>query len=260
MKAILFTLLVLVHCACSPIKSAASETEFPEFEEQSLFSPGFLAVVSNAARAEDPVARLEELHKTLKNPAEQAEVELALARILCSRTGMVDPAKSILWYDKALVRNLPTVTLARQFILRGNMHERLGHIQEALADYVRGVLICSQFNLPSIWPDHDSTGKLQPPPLDNSVNVEPEAGRDAKHRMADQQRSADYRIEAQAIRRDQDLLMSRYYYIEAIKRVQEHAKLSASDLQTTTEKLTNRKDRVEEILRRVREPNPRPWP
>jgi len=135
------------------------------------------------------------------------------------------------------------------------MHERLDHHEKALADYVRGMLICLQFNLPSTWPDQDGTGKLQPPPI-NDFDGE----RSAAQRFAERQQAADYRRESEMIRREQDLLQARYYYVEAINRVLKAERLSEPDLRPIAEKLTNRKDRVDELLRRVREPNPRPWP
>jgi hypothetical protein len=47
-----------------------------------------------------------------------------------------------MWYDKALMRELPATSLAKQLILRGNKHEQLDHHEQALADYVRGLLVC----------------------------------------------------------------------------------------------------------------------
>jgi hypothetical protein len=52
----------------------------------------------------------------------------------------------------------------------------------------------------------------------------------------------------------------RYYYVEAINRITKVKQISEPDLPAIAEKLTNRKDRVDEVVRRVREPNPQPWP
>ena len=238
-------------------EAAASETQFPELDGQSLFGQDFSSRLFSAASGDDCVSQLESFHKTLTSPAELAETELTLARILCSRTGMVDPAKSLLWYDRALVRNLPPEARAKQFILRGNMHERLAHPREAVADYVRGLLICLQFNLPAKWPNFDGGGRLQPPPLNDSLG---EGDHAATERLAARQQAADYRAEMEMIRREQALLMQRYYYVEAIKRVQNAAKLSDADLREIGGKLTNQEDRLDEVIRRVQEPNPRPWP
>ena len=236
----------------------ALETDFLGTESLSLFSPTFFRELDAANRASQPVPRLEALYQKSNAPAEQAEIELTIARVLCQRTGLVNPAESIKWYDKALVRDLPPTALAKQFILRGNMHERLNHSEEALADYVRGLLVCLQFNLPDTWPDRDGAGKLLPPPINSGQDFTDE--RAEAPRLEQLQRSADYRRESEMIRREQDLLRQRYYYVDAIKRVQQHDQRSEESLRAIAENLTNRKDRVDEVLRRVREPNPRPWP
>jgi hypothetical protein len=240
------------------VSAVGFETDLRGTGSQFLFSPTFFRELDEANRATNAVSQLEALYRKFDKPAEQAEIELTIARIFCQRTGLVDPAESIKWYDKGLVRDLPSTALAKQFILRGNMHERLKHNEEALADYVRGLLICLQFNLPATWPKEDGTGKLQPPPRNSGFEIQDEGS--GTRRLARQQQSEDYRRESEMIRREQDLLMQRFYYVDAIKRVLEHEGLQESFLRTVCEKLTNRKDRVDEVLRRVREANPRPWP
>jgi hypothetical protein len=61
-------------------------------------------------------------------------------------------------------------------------------------------------------------------------------------------------------RQEQDLLMDKYAYVENIKRLLGQEKWTEQNLRETAEKLTNRKDRLDELLRLAREPNPRPWP
>ena len=68
--------------------------------------------------------------------------------------------------------------------------------------------------------------------------------------------AADYRHESEMIRREEDLLQHRYYYVDAIKRVLKNKRLAEPDLRAAAEKLTNRKDRWYDLLRRVRGPNP----
>ena len=233
----------------------ATETDMSCIDYQSPISRNFLVELDAANHGEAPVAQLEALHRKAVSPAEQAEIELTLGRIYCQRTGMVNPAKAIEWYNKALVRDLPPTVLAQQFILRGNMHERLEHTDEALRDYCRGMLICLQFNLPSTWPDESGTGLLQPAPIDNSLDARAESDQ-----LDEKTQTAEWRRDRDATRRDQDLMRMRYYYIDAIVRVMGARKVSEAGLQKIAEKLTNRKDRVTELLRRVREPNPRPWP
>jgi hypothetical protein len=55
-------------------------------------------------------------------------------------------------------------------------------------------------------------------------------------------------------------LMQKYFYVEAIKRVLAQERFTEQNLSGIAEKLKNRKDRLDKLLRLVREPNPRPWP
>jgi hypothetical protein len=250
--------LTVALCLCPLASVIGSETDLQGVNEPSLFSPTFFAELGAASRATNPLSQLEALYDKFKRPAEQAEIELTIASIFCQRTGFVDPAEAIKWYDKALVRDLAPTALAKQFILRGNMHERLKHNDDALSDYVRGLLVCLQFNLPEVWPKQDGTGKLQPPPVNGGMDGSD--GGTAARRLADRQRSADCRRESEMNRREQDLLQRRFFYVDAIKRVLEHERLPEASLGAICENLTNRKDRIDEVLRRVRQPNPRPWP
>jgi tetratricopeptide (TPR) repeat protein len=249
-------LLLAVVCCFVPIFSVfGTETDLQGIDDQSPFSPNFLSELTAAGGTDKPVPQLESLYQKFKQPVEQAEIELTIARILCQRTGFVDWPESLKWYDKALVRDLPSTTLAKQFILRGNVHEVLKNQEEALADYVRGLVICLEFNLPDTWPTEDGDGKLKPPPINSGFD-----DRDEAHRLADRQRAADYRRERALVKQEQDLLMQRYYYVEAIKRILNNKKLDEAALRETCKNLTNRKDRVDEVLRRAKESNPRPWP
>lgn len=233
----------------------ATETDLHCVDYQFPISPIFLAELDAANHADSPVGQLEAMYQKAVSPAEKAEIELTIGRVCCQRTGLVNPAKAIEWYDKALVRDLPPTVLGQQFILRGNMHERLEHTDQALSDYCRGLLICLQFNLPDTWPESDGTGQLRPARIDNSADAKP-----AEEQLDKKQQTADWRRDYEATRREQDLLGLRYYYIDAITRVMKARPVSEPELQKIAEKLTNRKDRLTELLRRVREPNPRPWP
>ena len=249
-------LLLAVACYFLPVFIAfGTETDVQGVDEQSPFSPNFLGELAAASGPDHPVSHLEALYQKFKQPAEQAEIELTIARVLCQRTGLVNWPESLKWYDKALVRDLPTTALAKQFILRGNVHEMLKHKEDALADYVRGLMICLEFNLPGKWPTEDGEGKLTPPPINSGFD-----DRDEAQRLADRQRTADYRREHALIRQEQDLLMQRYYYVEAIKRVIKDNRIEDTALRDICEKLTNRKDRINEVLRLAKEPNTRPWP
>jgi hypothetical protein len=242
------------------VSAIGSETDLPIIQEQNLLPYSFLSKLAAAAdQSTNPIPQLEALYKTLTAPAEQAETELIIARISTDRTGFVDFARALEWYDKALVRpGLPPTALAKQFILRGNCHEVLKQPEDALADYVRGLLVCLQFNLPKQWPVLDGKGKLPLPSLNyqNEFNGQLSPAKV----QANRQIYSDYMREDRMNRQEQDLLMQKYYYVDAIKRVLEQEKWTEQNLCGIAEKLTNRKDRLDELLRLAREPNPRPWP
>jgi hypothetical protein len=220
----------------------------------------FLSELAAAAdQSTNPIPQLETLYKKLNEPAEQAETELTIARIYSQRTGFVNYARALEWYNKALVRlGLPLTALAKQFILRGNCHETLKQPEDALTDYARGLLVCLQFNLPKQWPSLDDKGKLPLPSLNDGFdfNGQPSSAKV----QANRQIYSDYMREDAMNRQEQNLSMLKYYYVDAIKRVLEQEKWTEQNLREIAEKLTNRKDRLDELLRLAREPNPRPWP
>jgi hypothetical protein len=134
------------HCAALAVafsllyagEAIALETDYLETERLSLFSPTFVNELDVANRSTDPVVQLEAVYRRFTRPAEQLETELTFARLFGQQARFVNPAESLKWYDKALLRELPAVTLAKQLILRGNKHEQLGHHELALADYSEG--------------------------------------------------------------------------------------------------------------------------
>jgi tetratricopeptide (TPR) repeat protein len=239
------------------ISANAGELNLQGVDRISILSPEFVKAIAEANHGGPRIQALELLYAKCTRPEEQAEIELTLARIYNQQFHFVDYAKAIQWYDKALVRDLPPKTLATQFILRGNSHESLGHLREALNDYIRGFLACARFNLPEKWPSRQGTGKLSPPAL-NKFLFDKQA--EAAERQGDQSQYADFWRDYQETVDEQEILMKRYFYVDAVKRIAERDKLSESQLREIAEKLTNRQERVEELLRRVREPNPQPWP
>lgn len=237
-----------------------SETDLPIIQQQNLLPSSFLSKLAAARdQSTNPIPQLKALYKTLTEPAEQAETELTIARISTDRTGFVDFARALEWYDKALVRSgLPATALAKQFILRGNCHEVLKQPEDAMADYVRGLLVCLQFNLPKQWPPLDGKGKLPLPSLNDGfgLNGQPSPAKLQTNRQI----YSDFMREDRMNRQERDLLMQKYFYVDAIKRVLGQEKWTEQNLRGIAEKLTNRQDRLDELLRLAHDPNPRPWP
>jgi hypothetical protein len=236
----------------------ALETSMMGVDREPLFSKEFLQELTTCRKDSNPIERLTELHSKSTKPEEQAEIELSIARIYNQITGYVDYGKAVEWYNKALVRDLLPIALTEQLILRGNSHESLGHDGDALKDYIRGLLACLRFRIPAKWPQRTSEGRLQPPPRNSRLEFgskpNPEQIQNEKEQYA------DYWRENRSVDVEQQVMRSRYYYVDAIKRIMARSGMTEKKLRDAAEKLTNQQDRVEEILRRVREPNPRPWP
>lgn len=259
MKTYLYNVAIAFSIALT-VSAIGSETDLPIIQEQNLLPYSFLSKLEAARdQSTNPIPQLEALYKTLTAPEEQAETELTIAHISSDRTGFVDFARALEWYDKALVRpGLPPTALVKQFILRGNCHEVLKQPQDALSDYVRGLLVCLQFNLPKQWPPLDGKGKLPLPSLNDGfgLNGQPSPA----ELQTNRQIYSDFMREDRMNRQERDLLMQKYFYVEAIKRLLGQEKWTEQNLRDIAEKLTNRPDRLDELLWLAREPNPRPWP
>src|SRR4051812_13450388 len=80
--------------------------------------------VSAAVKSES-VEDLEALYQQTADDDLKGKIELRLAMIFNQRTGKVDFTRSITWFDRYLLRDLPDRQLADLFILRGNCHKSL---------------------------------------------------------------------------------------------------------------------------------------
>ena len=250
--------ILLGLALCLDPGALGQESHLKGADGESLVGGGLTAEIAASRRGTNVAQDLETLYRKCRNSQEQVEVELTLARFYGQTTGFVDYAKAVEWYDKALVRQLPLTAAAEHFILRGNCHEILKLPAPALADYVRGLLVCLHFNLPEFWPERDRPSKM-PQPMMGSF-MDGDAARTAARIEENRRVQADFQRNRTMTDEEQVLLRQRYYYVDAIKRVLAHEKWGESDLRAAAERLTNRPDRLEELLQRVRGPNPRPWP
>ncbi len=239
--------------------SDALELDLRGVGENGLFAEKFVKELNEANAGPDRIAKLEAIYANSTNDEERAEIELEIALIYNQQSGFVDHAKAIEWYDKALVRRLPDTTQAREFILRGNSHEALQHYPEALNDYIRGLLICLRYNLPAkLRGSAEGQKTLGPrPPFGNDVLPPPKPS--PAEEAAERQTWADYDRDRRAINEDEQFLRFRYNYVRAIKQMVATGKFSEPDLRKAAERLSSQEEKIEDVLRRVREPNPRPW-
>src|SRR6476619_4465439 len=79
-------------------RAIGSETDLPamiglSLQEQHLFWQTFFAEIAVANQSSNAVSELKRLYTKYTNIAEQAEIELTIARIFNQRTGLVNPTE-----------------------------------------------------------------------------------------------------------------------------------------------------------------------
>lgn len=188
-------------------------------------------------RSIDPLAGLKTKYP---GAAEQAELELLMGLVYGQWSGFVDPAKAIPHFTATLEHDLPDDVRVNVFIWRGNAHEQLGHDEPALADYLRGLLICADYDLDGAWPEI----------LDPKVHPS----------TRDTERIEDYNAYRRRLDLRQHLFMHRYFLVDAVKRVAKHEALAHTDLAELFARLSPETARLEAIKRLVAGENKRPWP
>jgi hypothetical protein len=177
--------------------------------------------------------------------AEQADLEVSSGLKYSQMTGLVDNSKAVSHFTAALGHDLPDKTYIQVLMWRGSCQEQLKKPNEALADYLRGLLACSYYELPGGWPE------IQSPKVPISVNSS-DPGNDQRLRDCNQYRK---RIDFQ-----QFLLMQRYYFIEAVKRVRPEAARTDGEIVKILGSLSPDSSRCGAIMNWLKSENKRPWP
>jgi hypothetical protein len=221
---------------------------FPQFSGLSGFSEAFLRDYTSAqdlvnqTKSAEPLLALQ---RRYTNEPEQAELEVSIGLIYNQRTGVVDPSKAVVHLTAALGHDLPEKTCIEIFMWRGGSQEQLKKPKEALTDYLRGLLACSYHDLTGGWPE------IQPSKLPIFINS-PDPGND--------QRIKDYQQYRKRIDFQRFLLMQRYYFIDAVKRVRPEAAKSDGEIVKMLETLSPDASRYGPITDWLKSENKRPWP
>lgn len=215
--------------------------------------PGFSAAfVCDYNSAQQEVERtksaepLVALLTTYTNEIETAELDVSIGMLYNQRTGLVDPAKAIEHFTKALGHTLPDETYIEIILLRGNSREQLKQTTEAMQDYLRGLLACSYYDLSGEWP------VIQSAPEGTYLSREPDPANDERLR--------DYHRYRKSVEFKQFLLMQRYYLIDAVKRVANNRPADGSNNAESLGKLTPDASRAAVISDWLQSENKRPWP
>ena len=205
----------------------------------------------------DPVCitKLKAMLERFTQDEEQAEIELTLGVIYGQRAGLVNPTKAVAHFTKALKHDLPATVRTQVLVWRGNAREQQKRVRAALLDYIRGLLVCTQFDLSRGWP-------ADPPPLKEDTRketaVEPRSIGGERYEVGPS-RSEDALMQARLIRIERQMLMSRYFLIEGVKRALKRKGLSEQDLNREIGCIVSDPRRARQIASWCQSENSRPW-
>jgi len=185
--------------------------------------------------------QLEAMLAKYRQPQEQAELHRTLADIFSTQTGMIDRRKAIGHFDQLLTFSLPPTMAVRAYLLKGNMHEQLQENDDALKDYLRGLLLCVQFDLP------------EKSPVLPAVEIFDVSGSDEFVRPFKEKHQRQMALREKAMF-ESKMVQFRYFLVDAAKRVAtpEQARQTIALLSKDTEK-------VQKAIRLVESLNERPW-
>jgi len=195
----------------------------------------------NEKQSVEPVLALQQRYS---NELEQVSLEISIGVDFGQRTGVVNPTNAVVHFTTALdYDNLPDKTRLEILLWRGNSLEQMGKLDEAMKDYLRGLLECSFHDLTGGWPE------ILHPKAAMYIN-----SRDPEN----PQRVRDYNRYRRHIDFKQFLLRQRYFLVDAAKRVWQDK--SDADLLDNFKSISPDLDRNEKIIESLKSENKRPWP
>jgi len=249
-------LRVVVRAACLIVALDLVWTACAQHSGLHGFSPDFLGDYQSAQKKVDDqksAGPLLALLQKYANEVERAELQVSIGLVYGQRTGVVDPAKAVVHFTEALKYELPEWTHIEILMWRGNAQEQLKKKEEALKDYLRGLLACSYHDLSGGWPAD------KPPKLPIYINDDmsyPPRGPD----LENAERIRDYNRYRKMIRLQQDLMGERYYFVEAVKRVAQEQADRDARVREILEGLSPDFSRHSIIINWLNAENKRPWP
>lgn len=244
-KTVAAAFVAIVVCAPSAF---ALHSGLTGADGECIFTKEFIQDYETSQASVDTLKSAEPLLALLpkyRKPEEQAELEVSIGLVYNQRTGVVDPAKAIAHFSRALEFSLPERTYIEICMWRGGSYEQLKQYPAALRDYIRGLLVCSYRDLAGGWPE------ILPATVPIYMNSEdPE----------DIQRARDYQRYRYAIDLKRFFLMQRYYLIDAVRRVKTDGAIADSAFEKVVKELTPDTSRYEIISDLLKSENKRPWP
>ena len=248
MNAISRLLIITVFCGMCSLPVLALHSGLADAKGECTFSKEFIRDYESAQKMVDELKSADpllKLQKKYKKTEEQAELELSIGLAYNQRTGVVDPAKAVLHLSNALKFDLPKRTRLKIFMWRGNSLEGLKKHDEALHDYLRGLLACSYYDLSGEWPEIKSSNVPIYMNSDDPKNA---------------QRVRDYQRYRKSIDFQRFLFMQRYFLIDAVKRVQMNAVIDENQVRNVLKELSPDTSRYDVVIGFLKSENKRPWP
>jgi hypothetical protein len=234
----------------APFQIRAFFTAEDRMEATATFSDAFRRDYAAAIRSGDTnsLIAFENMLGQYKLPHEQAELEMVIGIRYGQTTGLVNPAKAVEHFGKALAFELPPIVRLQIHLWRGNSYEQLKRNDEALTEYLKGTLICLNYDLPQSKPKLGAIPALDWPLIGNDA-VQRKAYEKA---MAERKRQFEPRDKAMF---DLKLEGLRFYVIDASKRVGG----DANNVRAIARTILNDDGRVQKLVDLFVSPNKRLW-
>lgn len=231
---------------CSGTLVAGQYSRLVNASGETVLSPAFLEERSAAEKAAQLSHSVEPLLKLLekyRKPEETAELELTIGMVYGQRTGLVNPAQSVVHLTSALKYALPEDVRLQALVWRADALARLGQFDDAMKDRVRVLLAVSYRDLSGGCPEIKQSAL----PISNRSD-DPE----------NERRRQDYQQYRAQLEIQQHLLMDRYSSIEAIRGIQRRLSIGDEKILVLLNELSPDRSRHEIVLRWLKAENPRP--
>jgi len=129
----------------------------------SPFSKDFTAAYLAATKipfSTSSVYRLESMLAIYQQPEEQAELRLTFVKIYNQWGCFINHSKAVEQLGAALSFKLAPTVKAQALQWRGNSYEKLKQRDDAAGEYIQGLLLCLEYDLPTRAPTLPPVGRL----------------------------------------------------------------------------------------------------
>jgi hypothetical protein len=220
---------------------------FVDAEVEIAYSKEFIRdyqAASEALHKKKSIEPMLELLKKYKRSEEIAELEISIGQQYGQCDGIIDYPKSVSHLSSALRYKLPENTYIQVLMWRGNAFEIQKKHNEALKDYLRGLVTCSHHDLSGVWPKSEA------------FNVHFDRRSD---KFDDVEAERDFWMYERRIRLQQELRRQRYYFVDLINNLQDRFSIGDEPVLKILEGITPDVSRCASIMKTLNSENKRPW-